>query len=137
MLPLFVAIVVVGAYFGWSSHTQAEVDGAAQRAARYAAVPHVADGTYDFCHPNVQGLVNSDLQTGAVEVARLDVRDDLGPAGALCSVPQGGVSVTISHTVENPFTPIVRLFMPVSGTVTVTGTARAPVESWTMRSPRE
>lgn len=74
-------------------------------------------------------MVHDDLQTSPVEDARLDVRDDVGPARELCSVPQGRVSVTISHTVENPFTPLVRLIMPVSGTITVSATARAPVES--------
>ena len=129
VVPLLIGIVMVGAFFGWWSHAQAEVERAAQRAASYAAVPHIADGAYDFCHPKVLAVVHDDLQTGPVEGARLDVRDDVGPAGELCSVPQGSVSVTISHTVANPFTPLVRLIMPASGTITVTGTARAPVES--------
>lgn len=129
VLPIFIGIVLLGAFFGWWSHTQAEVDRAAQRAARYAAVPHHADGAYDFCHPKVLAVVNDDLQTSAVQAARLAVRDDIGPAGESCSAPRGRVSVTISHTVENPFTPIVRLLMPGSDTITVTGKALAPVES--------
>ena len=128
-IPLLIGIVMLGAFFGWWSHMQAEVDRAAQRAASYAAVPHLADGAYDFCHPKVLAVVNEDLQTRPVEDARLDVRDDVGPAGELCSVPRGRVSVTISHTVENPLTPLVRLIMPVSDTITVTATGRAPVES--------
>ena len=129
VLPLLIGIVMLGAFFGWWSHTQAEVDQAAQRAARFAAVPHIADGAYDFCHPKVLAVVKKDLQASPMEGARLDVRDDVGPAGELCSVPRGGVSVTVSHTVENPFTPLVRLIMPVSGTITVTATGRAPVQS--------
>lgn len=129
VLPLLIGIVLLGALFGWWSHTQAEVDRAAQRAARYAAVPHIADRAYDFCHPKVLAVVNEDLQTSPVGNVRLDVRDDAGPAGDVCSAPRGRVSVTISHTVENPFTPLVRLIMPAPGTITVTATGRAPVES--------
>ncbi len=129
VFPLFVGIVVIGAFFGWWAYTQAQIDRTAQRAARYAAVP-TTTGAYDFCHAKVLGQVNDDFQSGTVQAAELVVSDDAGPAGSSCPArPKGRVTVTVSHRFSNPFTPIVSLLTPTSGTFTITGTGRARVES--------
>lgn len=129
VFPLFVGIVVVGAFFGWWAYTQAQIDRSAQRAARFAAVP-ITTGGYDFCSGKVLEQVNKDLQSGTVQPGELVVSDNAGPAGASCTArPQGRVTVVISHRFTNPFTSIVSLLTPVSGTFTITGTGRARVES--------
>ncbi len=130
VFPLFVGIIAVGAFFGWLAYTQAQVDRAAQRAARFAAVPLVS-GAYEFCHNSILTRVNEDLQTSSVASGEnLTVTDDTGelePADP-CVNPVGEVRITIDHTFTNPFSSVVALLTPVSGTVTVTGSGRARVE---------
>jgi Flp pilus assembly protein TadG len=128
VFPLFVGIVVVGAFFGWWAYTQAQIDRTAQRAARFAAVP-TTTGTYEFCHSAVLAQVNDDLQSSTVRAAELVVTDSAGPAGPCPARPKRWVTVTIAHTFTNPFSSVVALLTPVSGTFTVTGTGRARVES--------
>jgi Flp pilus assembly protein TadG len=41
VLPVFVVLVGIATYFSWMFYVQAQVDRAADRAARYAAVPYV------------------------------------------------------------------------------------------------
>ncbi len=129
VFPLFVGIVAVGAFFGWLAYTQTQVDRAAQRAARFAAVPLV-NGTYEYCHDTILSRVNADFQTSTVDAAELVVRDGAGTlaAGPACGVPTGEVRVSISHTFSNPFSSVVALLTPVSGTFTVTGNGRVRVE---------
>jgi Flp pilus assembly protein TadG len=40
VLPIFIFLVGIATYFGWMFYVQAQVDRAADRAARYAAVPY-------------------------------------------------------------------------------------------------
>ncbi len=132
VFPLFVGIVAIGAFFGWLAYVNAQVDRAAHRAARFAAVP-TTSGTYDFCHASVLAQVNSDAVTAQVSAAELEVRDKttvLVP-GAACTTtrPLGYVRVTVAHTFVNPFTSVVGLLTPMSGTFTVTGSGQARVES--------
>jgi len=129
VFPLFVGIIAVGAFFGWLAYTQAQVDRAAQRAARFAAVPLVS-GAYEYCHSSILARVNEDLQTSNQSGDDLTVTDgtgELGPADP-CVDPVGEVRITIDHTFANPFSSVVALLTPVSGTVTVTGSGRARVE---------
>ncbi|HUR51191.1 MAG TPA: hypothetical protein VMZ11_03600, partial [Mycobacteriales bacterium] len=51
-------------------------------------------------------------------------------AGAACTgTPKGWVRVTVTHSFSNPFTSLVALVTPVSSTITLVGTAQAPVEA--------
>lgn len=130
VVPLFVGLVAVGAFFGWLAYTQAQVDRAAQRAARFAAVPTTA-GAYDYCHDRILDRVNDDLQSSTVSAAELVVEDRGGTlaAGSACAVPRGRVRVTITHTFANPFSAVVSLLSPVSDSFTVTGRGQARVEA--------
>lgn len=132
VLPLFIGVVAIGAFFGWLFYTQAQVDRAAQRAARFAAVP-TTSGTYDYCHASVAAQVAADMVSAQVAPAEVEVRDRVEAlsAGAPCSGtrPQGYVRVTVAHAFSNPFTGIVSLLTPLSGTFTVRGSGQARVES--------
>lgn len=132
VFPLFIGVVAIGAFFGWLFYTQAQIDRAAQRAARFAAVPTTA-GAYDYCHSTVLAQVTADMVSARVASAELEVRDRtaaLAP-GAPCSGtrPSGYVRVTIAHAFSNPFTPVVSMLTPLSGTFTVRGSGQARVET--------
>lgn len=132
VFPLFIGVVAIGAFFGWLFYTQAQIDRAAQRAARFAAVPTTA-GAYDYCHSSVLAQVTADMVSAQIAPAEVEVRDRaaaLSPGGACSGTrPQGYVRVTIAHSFRNPFTPIVSTLTPLSGTVTVRGSGQARVES--------
>ena len=132
VFPLFIGVVAIGAFFGWLFYTQAQVDRAAQRAARFAAVPTTA-GAYDYCHSTVLARVSADMVSARVAPSELEVRDRAAALtpGAPCSGtrPTGYVRVTIAHAFTNPFTPIVSMLTPMSGTFTVRGSGQARVET--------
>lgn len=132
VVPIFIGVVGIGAFFGWLFYTQAQVDRAAQRAARFAAVP-TTSGTYDYCHAAVLAQVSADMVSAQVTSAEVEVRDRVAAlsTSAPCSGarPQGYVRVTIAHSFSNPFTAVVSMLTPLSGTFTVRGSGQARVES--------
>lgn len=131
VLPVFLAVIGVGAFFGWYVYVNGQLERAAGRAARYAAVP-TTTGTYAFCPSSVLPTVNANLVSERATSGELTVQDSVGTlaANAPCTVvPKGWVRVTVAHSFSNPFTSLVAAITPVSGTITLTGTGQAPVEA--------
>jgi Flp pilus assembly protein TadG len=131
VLPVFLMLMGAGAYFGWYVHVNAQLERAAGRAARYAAVP-TTTGTYAFCPSSVLPTVNANLVSERATSSEITVEDSAGvlAANAACTgVPKGWVRVTVAHSFSNPFTSLVAWITPLSGTITLTGTAQAAVES--------
>ena len=131
VLPLLVALLGIGAFFAWSFYVQAQIDRAAERAARYAAVPTTAGG-WSFCKDDLLAKVNADLVASTVEDAELTLSDSTGAAPATCAggrQPVGYVRVRIAHTYSNPFSSIVATLTPLSGTATVVGAGQTRVEA--------
>lgn len=144
VFPMFILLVGIGFYFSWIYYTQTQVDRAANRAARYAAVP-TSDGSYAFCESKVVDLVNSDLFSGSVTMPvaspaaavqdpstyDVQVSDGTGTirADAPCAKPNGYVKIQIQKDFTNPFSIILAPFTGTSSSLTVTGTGRARVET--------
>lgn len=86
VLPIFIFLVGIAFYFSWMFFVQSQVNRAADRAARYAAVAYsstsdqpytdpttgqtylktVTTKTYAYCESKVVDKVNTDLATGTV-----------------------------------------------------------------------
>jgi Flp pilus assembly protein TadG len=131
VVPVFLAVIGVGAYFGWYVYVNGQLERAAGRAARYAAVP-TTTGSYAFCPSSVLSTVNANLVSELATSSEITVEDSAGvlAATAPCTgVPKGWVRVTVAHSFSNPFTSLVAWITPTSGTITLTGTGQAPVES--------
>lgn len=131
VLPIFLSVVAMAAFFGWHVYVQAQVERAAGRAARYAAVP-TTTGAYAFCPSAVLTTVNAALVSQDATSAEVTVADSAGTlaAGAACTgTPRGYVRVTVSHEFTNPFSSLIGWFTPGSGSVTLRGTGQASVES--------
>ena len=131
VLPIFLTVMGVGAYFGWYVYVNGQLERAAGRAARYAAVP-TTTGTYAFCPSSVLTVLNDNVISENVGSAEVTVQDSAGTlaANAPCTgVPRGWVRVTVSHSFSNPFTSLVAAITPVSSTITLTGTGQAPGET--------
>ena len=130
VLPVFLVLIGIGAFFAWTAYVQAQVDRAAERAARYAAVPTSA-GVWSFCRSDVLNLINNDVLSNDIADRELTLLDRKTAAPATCPAkqPTGYVRVRIAHTFSNPFTPLVSFLTPVDGTFTVTGTGQARVEA--------
>ena len=131
VLPVFLSLMGVGAYFGWYVYVNGQLERAAGRAARYAAVP-TTTGAYAFCPSSVLTVVNDNLVSERATSADVTVRDSAGAvaASAPCTgVPKGWVRVTVSHSFRNPFTSLVATITPISGTITLVGTGQAAVET--------
>jgi Flp pilus assembly protein TadG len=151
VLPMFVLLVGIATYFAWMFYVQAQVDRAADRAARYAAVPYystttqnVTDSTtgltyaktvttanYAFCVSKVVDNVNGDLVTGSVSAGDVTVADGSGviTSGAACAKPNGYVKVQLSKDFTNPFSYLLAPFTGTTSQLTVSGTGRARVEA--------
>ena len=131
VLPIFLIVIAAGAYFGWYMYVQSQLERAATRAARYAAVP-TTTGDYSFCPSSVLTVVNNHLNTEHVSASELTVADSTATlaSNATCpATPRSWVKVTISHPFSNPFTTLVSWITPISGTITVTGSGQADVET--------
>lgn len=132
IVPLFFVLLGVCGYFAWQLYTQAQLDRAAQAAARYAAVP-TSGGTYAYQHCSVVSDVNANLSVVQVDAASVEVRDAAGPlATATCpggppaTRPETYVRVHVTHTLDNPFSNFLGFLMqrPKSLTITASGEAR-------------
>ncbi len=131
VLPVFLTVMGVGAYFGWYVYVNGQLERAAGRAARYAAVP-TTTGAYAFCPSGVLTTVNANLVSETATSAEVTVQDSAGAvaANAPCTgVPKGWVRVTVAHSFSNPFTSLVAAITPISSTITLTGTGQHPVET--------
>jgi Flp pilus assembly protein TadG len=131
VLPVFLVLMGIGAYFGWYVYVSGQLERAAGRAARYAAVP-TTSGSYAFCPSAVLSTVNANLVSERATATEVTVQDSAGtlPAAAACTgVPKGWVRVTVSHTFRNPFTAVVGALTPAPSSFTVDGTGQAPVEA--------
>jgi Flp pilus assembly protein TadG len=151
VLPIFIFLIGIATYFAWMFYVQSQVDRAADRAARYAAVPsyststqNVTDSTtgqtyaksvtsadYAFCVSKVVDKLNGDLVTGSVAAGDVVVSDGSGvlTAAATCAKPNGYVKVQLSKNFTNPFSYLIAPFTGSTSDLTVTGTGRARVEA--------
>lgn len=147
VLPVFLILISIGTYFSWMYYTQTQVDRAANRVARYAAVP-ATDGSYAYCKGLIAAKVNEDLFTGSVTVNDLTISDGTGVALAgaatenattetACAAllntppnkpPSGFVKVKVSHDFTNPFSYLLAPFTGTTSDLTVTGTGQVRVE---------
>lgn len=134
VLPLFLLLVGIAAYFAWLAYAESQLQRAAQRAARYAAVPTI-EGTYAYAHCDVVAEVNDHLSADAVPDSGVSVTDAHGalaasacPDGATAGRPRGYVRVRVTRTLTNPFADLIAMVMPGPGPVTVTATGEARVE---------
>jgi len=131
VLPILTVVMATGAYFGWYIYVQSQVERAATRAARYAAVP-TTSGSYDYCPSSVLQTVNANLVSERATSAELLVEDASGaatPATPCSTIPQKYVRVTVTHVFANPFTSLVALVTPLSAQVAVVGRGQADVET--------
>jgi Flp pilus assembly protein TadG len=137
VVPVFLALIGISGYFAWQMYSEAELDRAAQRAARFAAVPATQSG-----HAYRQCAVVDDLNThlSSVRVTSADVRvsDTTGPlAQAACpnadpaTTPRGYVRVRVTRVLDNPFTDVLGFFTGRPHPVTLTGSGEARVEDAT------
>ena len=142
VLPMFILLVGIGTYFSWIFFTQTQLDRAASRAARFAAVP-TTGGYYDYCQQLILKQLNGDLFTGSVsDLNEVTISDGTGVAlvgtetatteadcQALAKVPSGFVKVKVTHDFTNPFSFIIAPFTGTTSDLTVTGTGQVRVES--------
>lgn len=134
VLPLFLLLVGIAAYFAWLAYAESQLQRAAQRAARYAAVP-TTEGTYAYAHCDVVAKVNDQLSTDAVPDDGVAVTDGSGPlaattcpSGSTAGRPRGFVRVRVTRTLDNPFASLISMVTPGPGPVTITATGEARVE---------
>ncbi|MCU1622281.1 MAG: hypothetical protein JWL79_1126 [Frankiales bacterium] len=140
VLPVFLVLMSIGTYFAWMAYTQAQVDRAASRAARFAAVP-TTDGSYGYCQGLIVAQLNAALVSGSVTTTDVKVSDGTGVAlagteaatteaacDALNTRPSGFVKVTLTRNFTNPFSLFLAPFTGTSNDLTVTGTGEVRVE---------
>jgi len=134
VVPLFFVLIGIAAFFAWWLYTESQLERAAQRAARYAAVPTV-DGTYAYRHCDLVANVNSHLWTFSVGSPEVAVSDADAPLAAGCpdaaGRPRGWVQVRVTRTLDNPFSDLLGLLMRRSGPMTMVGSGEAKVEDTT------
>lgn len=151
VLPIFIFLVGIAFYFSWAFYVQSQVDRAADRAARYAAVAYsstsvqtitdsttglsypktVTTTTYSYCVDKIVDKVNSDLVTGKISSTDVAVSDGSGAkaVGTACSKPNGFVKVQVTKDFTNPFNFIIAPFSGTNSSLRVVGTGRARVEA--------
>ena len=142
VLPVFLILVSIGTYFSWIYYTQAQVDRAANRVARYAAVP-TTSGSYAYCRGLIVAQLNTDLFSGSVSAGDVTVSDGTGVAlttaatdaattesacEALNATPSGFVKVSVTRNFTNPFSYLLAPFTGTTSDLTVTGTGQVRVE---------
>lgn len=134
VVPLFFLLIGIAAYFAWLVYAGSQLDRAAQRAARHAAIPTTAGG-YAFRHCDVVDTVNSHLTTFDVAPAKVVVRDaDNSLVSVACPStdaalrPRGYVRVRVTHVLDNPFSELAGFFLGRQEPLTITGSGEARVE---------
>jgi hypothetical protein len=134
VVPLFFALIGITAYFGWQMFTEAQLERAAQRAARYAAIP-TTEGAYAYRQCDVVEEVNRRLSGSEVDSANVAVRDADGalapnacPNGDVAGRPRGYVRVRVTHELDNPFSSLMTTLLNRQKPLTITGSGEARVE---------
>lgn len=134
VVPLFFLLIGMTAYFAWTVYAQSQLDRAAQRAARHAAVPTSA-GAYAFRHCDVVETVNTHLTSFSVDAAGVSVKDaDNNVVAVSCpstdpaARPRGFVRVRVTHELDNPFSQLASFFLGRRGPLTISGSGEARVE---------
>ena len=134
VVPIFLTLVGVCAYFAWQTFVESQLERAAQRAARYAAVPTTAGG-YAFRQCDVVDEVNRRLSSHDVDSAHVEVRDADGalaqtacPNADAAETPTGWVRVRVTHTLDNPFADLLTALLSREDPITLSGSGEARVE---------
>lgn len=134
VVPLLFALVGATAFFAWHVYVGAQLERAAQRAARYAAVP-TTDGAYAYRQCDVVDELNRRLMTTSVETAHVEVRDAAGalaatacPGSEAAGRPNGYVRVRVTRELDNPFTSLVSVLLGRERPFVLTGSGEARVE---------
>jgi Flp pilus assembly protein TadG len=134
VVPVFLVLVGIAGYFAWQLFTEAQLERAAQRAARYAAVP-TTEGGYAYRQCDVVGAVNRQLSAFTATSANVAVRDASGPlAQSACpngdpaGRPNGWVRVRVTRVLDNPFSDLLTFLLRRPGPITLTGSGEARVE---------
>lgn len=135
VVPIFLVLIGICGYFAWQTFVEAQLERAAQRAARYAAVP-TTDGGYAFRQCDVVDEVNRRLSANAVDSAHVEVSDANGalvqspcPDGTtVAEAPTGWVRVRVTHTLDNPFADLLTALLNRQGPITLSGSGEARVE---------
>ncbi|HWL38579.1 MAG TPA: TadE/TadG family type IV pilus assembly protein [Frankiaceae bacterium] len=134
VVPLFLLLVGIGAYFAWQAYAASQLERAAQRAARHAAVP-TTEGAYAYRHCDVVDVVTSHLTAMSVDGAKVEVRDADAtlpavscPSADTAGRPRGYVRVRVVHELRNPFSEVVGFMLRRPGPLTITASGEARVE---------
>lgn len=141
VFPIFILLVGAATYFGWLFYTQSQLDRAANRAARFTAVPlstGAIGNTYSFCQDLILKRINGDLFSEQIKNSDLTVTDakpttlsltsTCAADGSSTAAPQGFVKIEITHDFVNPFAYVVAPFTNVSTTLQLRATGQARVE---------
>ena len=134
VVPLFLVLIGAAAFFAWHVYTEAQLERAAQRAARYAAVP-TTEGGYAYRQCDVVDELNRRLSTTSLGSPNVVVRDATGtlpqaacPDGSAAGVPRGYVRVRVTRELDNPFASLLTSLMGRERPLTVSGSGEARVE---------
>jgi Flp pilus assembly protein TadG len=135
VVPVLLLLVAIAGYFAWQMFTEASLERAAQRAARYAAVP-TTEGAYAYRQCDVVADLNSQLTAFSVDSAGVTVSDSTGtalphstcPSTDVATRPRGWVRVRVTHTLDNPFASLLGVVTRRPGPIVLTGSGEARVE---------
>ncbi len=134
VVPLFFALVGAAAFFAWQLYAESQLERAAQRAARHAAVP-TTEGGYAYRHCDVVDAVNARLTGSAVDAGDVVVRDADGtlaatacPDAAAAGQPRGWVRVRVTRELDNPFSDLVGFLLGHPEPFAISGSGEARVE---------
>jgi hypothetical protein len=137
VVPLFFVLIGITAFFAWQLFTEAQLERAAQRAARYAAVP-TTEGGYAYRHCDLVDSVNDHLHSFDVPATAVEVNDADGalaptacPSATVAGRPRGYVHVRVTHELDNPFADVLTFLLARQHPLTITGSGEARVEDTT------
>ncbi len=115
VVPLFFALIGIAMWIAWEMFVESQLDHAAARAARYAAIP-TTEGAYAYRQCDVVDELNRHL-THDVASSNVTVKDSSGtlaattcPNGDAAATPRGTVTVTVTRQLDNPFTNVLAFF---------------------------
>lgn len=134
VVPLFFVLIGITAYFAWQMFVESQLERAAQRAARYAAIPTV-NGAYAYGQCEVLDEVNRRLASDAVDTTDVVVRDQNGtllqaacPGAPAATRPRGYVRVRVTRELDNPFASLMTTLLRREDPITLSGSGEARVE---------